>query len=342
MDKVGTHAAAIAKAKAIMGRLLTDHHYKELLKLETFQEVIDYLRNQTHYRTVLEFAEGESLDQIEVRIEKYFFSTYEKFYHYYVDNYRDFFKALLFRYEVENLKLYLRLLARDDKIENLETHLIFSSLYSNLDYAELSKATTITEFIEGLKETLYYNPLKQFIEDDSSLMVFHMEMVLDKLYFDRLYLSITKLGKYDREIMLELLGINIDILNIQWLYRGRRFFDISSEELFNFTLLHGRRYDEKAIKMLCYLPLDEFRTLISGGDYKDIFSDKEYMMERAMERHLYYALNDYTKKATFSIAVPVVLLFKFEYEIRDLFTILEGIHYRSEDVKDLLIREIER
>jgi V/A-type H+-transporting ATPase subunit C len=341
MDRVGLHGATNAKAKAMLGRLLKEEDYLSILKLETVEEIINYLKTNTHYGDILK-DEYLELEEYEVLMEHYFFKAHEKFCYFYIDNYREFFKAIICRYEVENLKLYLRTLSRNKKMVNLKSHLILTNIHTNLNYDDLDKATNIRDFMEGIKDTIYYKPLVPFLDEEPAQMIFHMEMVLDKFYFDKLYISATKLKKKDRDIMLELLGINIDILNIQWIFRGRRFFDISSEELFNFTLIHGRRYDEKTLKNLCYMELEDFRNLISKGDYKDLFQDKEYMMERAMERHIYNMLDEYTKKSSLSIALPIIFLFKFEYEMRDLFTIIEGVHYHFEDIGELLIREIGR
>lgn len=341
MYKVKTHAAANAKAKAILGRLLKDEEYDALLKLETVEEVLEYLKNNTHYAKIFE-DEALQLEEYEVLIKKYFFNVYEKLYHFYIDAYRSFFKAMFCRYEVENLKLFIRVLSRNESLKDLRDHLIYSQLYSNLDYDQLEKAVSVRELLEMIDHTIYHEPLVLFLEEDSERMIFHMEMILDRIYFNQLKAAIESLKRKDRALMLELLGINIDILNVQWIYRGRLFFDISSEELFNFTLEGGRRYDYKALKSLCYMELEDFRRFISDGDYKDIFQDREYMMERAMERHLYYRLDEYTKDAGLSIVLPVVLLFKFEYEMRDLFTIMEGKKYRFDNIKDLLIRELGR
>lgn len=341
MYKVRTHAASNAKSKAILGRLLKDEDYLEILKLENIEEVIEYLKRHTHYSKVI-LDTGMSIEDYEVVIKKYFFNTYEKLYHFYIDAYRNFFKAMFCRYEVENLKLFIRVLSRNEPLSNLRAALIYSDLYSNLDYDQLEKAVSIQELLEMIQDTIYYAPLVIFLEEDSERMIFQMEMVLDRCYFNQLKSAIESLKREDRQLMLELLGINIDILNVQWIYRGRQFFDISSEELFNFTLEGGRKYDYKAMKDLCYMDLEAFRSYILAGDYSDIFQDREYMMERAMERHLFYRLDDYIKSTKLSIVLPVVLLFKFEYEMRDLFTIMEGKKYRFENIKDLLIRELGR
>ena len=341
MDKVGTHAAPNAKANAIIGKLLKEKDYHELLKFELVSEVMDYLRLHTHYGQI--FIElNDDIEANEVMMKRHFFSAYEKLYHFYIDEYRDFFRALFMRYEVENLKLYLRAISRNEKLNSITSHLIISNLYSNLNYDSLNQSTNITEFLEAIKGTPYYSTLDAFVDEEPTSMVFHMEMVLDRGYFNTLYEAIMNLSSRDRELMLELLGINVDILNIQWIYRGRNYFDISSEELFNFTLNGGKRYDFKSLKKFCYMALSDFKTVVSSGDYKDIFADKDYMMERAMERQLFYELDNFTKKGGLSIVLPVVLLFKFEYEIRDLFTILEGIKYHVSDIGELLIRDLRR
>lgn len=341
MYKVRTHAAANSKAKVILGKLLKDSDYEKLIKMEHVDEVTSYLKSKTHYKN-MDWGDKTDTQNIEVMMKKHFFNTYEKFFHFYVDAYRDFIKAMFCRYEVENLKLFIRALTRKESLSQIIDHLIYSRLYSNIDYDALEKVDDMESFMQSIRNTQYYHPLSVYMDEDPVQMNFHMEMMLDRGYFNRLLESIRNLKKRDRKLMLDLLGINADILNIQWIYRGRKYFEISSEELFNFTLNSGKVYDFKALKALCYMTLEEYRAFILEGDYADVFKDKEYMMERAMEKHLYYILDDFTKGAENSIVWPVVLLFKFEYEIRDLFTIIEAKKYNAENIHELLIRDLGR
>lgn len=341
MYKVRIHAAANSKAKVILGKLLKDAEYEKLIKMDSVEEVTDYLKTQTHYKN-MDWGSEDDTQNFEVLMKKHFFNAYEKFFHFYIDAYRDFIKAMFCRYEVENLKLFIRALSRNESLGNIIDHLIYSDLYSNIDYEALEKVENLEEFMQAIKGTQYYKPLSVFIDEDPVQRIFHMEMMLDRGYFNRLLEAILDLKKKDKQLMQDLLGINADILNVQWIYRGRRYFNISSEELFNFTLNSGKVYDFKALKALCYMDLDAFRAFVSEGDYSDIFKDKEYMMERAMERHLYYILDDFTKHADNTIAWPVVLLFKFEYEIRDLFTIMEAKKHGIKNIHELLIRDLGR
>ena len=341
MYRVRTHAASNAKAKAILGGLLKDSDYEIMIKMDSVEDVYAYLKAQTHYK-VMDWDSVDDTQTFEVLMKKHFFNTYEKFFHFYVDAYREFIKAMFCRYEVENLKLFIRAITRKESLTHIINHLIYSHLYSNVNYDALEKVENIKEFMLAIKNTQYYESLSPFVDEDSVQMLFHMEMMLDRGYFNRLLESIQNLKKRDKDMMVNLLGINADILNIQWIYRGRQYFNISSEELFNFTLGSGKVYDYKALKALCYMNLDDYRAFISKGVYADIFKDKAYMMERAMERHLYYLLNDFTKHAENSIAWPVVLLFKFEYEIRDLFTLIEAKKYNVMNIHELLIRDLRR
>ena len=339
MYKVRTHAAANAKAKVILGSLLTEDDFTKLIQLETADAVKSYLLSKTHYQKMTTTVNDDT-EAFEILLKKYFFTAYEKFFLFYVDAYRNFFKAMLNRYEVENLKLFIRTLNRGESVRGISEHLLFSARYSNLDYEALLTARTIEDLMSILKGTLYYDTIRIFIDEPPEQMSFHMEMALDRSYFNRLYEAINKLKKRDRLMMLDLLGINVDILNIQWIYRGRKYFDISSEELFNFTLNAGKLYDYKALKAFCYMDLEAYKSVIEASDYGEIFKDKPYMLERAMEKHLFYRLDDFIKHAENSIAWPVVLIFKFEYEVRDLYTILEAKKYGVSDTQAFLIREL--
>jgi len=240
------------------------------------------------------------------------YKNYEKLYHFYIDEYRFFIKSLLMRYEVENIKLMLRAIARNEDVQNIKERLVYSEIFSTIDYDRLSEASGIKEFVGSLESTVYYSQLINYVDENPSKILFYMEMVLDRLYFRQLYDSICNLEKNDRKMTLELYGINVDLLNIQWIYRGRKYFGISSEELFNYTINNGLRYNYKSLKNLCYMDLDKFRSLVMSMEYKPMFQDEEYLMERAMERYLFQNLDVYLKRVRLSIIIPVVMIFKSE------------------------------
>ncbi|SHJ31303.1 V/A-type H+-transporting ATPase subunit C [Dethiosulfatibacter aminovorans DSM 17477] len=341
MDKVGIHGAASTKSMAIMGGMLKVDDFIKLAGMESLDEFENYLMKNTCYSP--EFNDlNEKNKNIEYLIKSHMYKNYEKLYHFYIDEYRFFFKSLLMRYEVENIKLMLRAIARNEDVQNIKDRLVYSEVFSTIDYDGLSEASDIKEFVGRLKNTGYYSQLINYVDENPSKILFYMEMVLDRLYFRQLYDSICNLEKNDKKMTLELYGINVDLLNIQWIYRGRKFFGISSEELFNFTLNNGLKYNYRLLKDLCYMDLDKFKSLVMSMEYKSMFQDEEYLMERAMERYLFENLDVYLKKSRMSIIIPIVMIFKSEYEMRDLITIIECIRYKVANIEDFLVRRFER
>lgn len=341
MYKARIHGAPNAKARALLGKLLKYEDYDKLISLDSTERFIDYLHRNTHYKESLEEKEY-NVDTVEILIKKHFIKSLEKLYYFYYDEYRDFFRALLMRYEVEDVKIFLRVFTRGESKKIGEEHYIYSNLFKNINYEKIKKAYTLDEFINSLKGTMYFEKLKKYMDEEENKMLFYMEMALDRIYFNNLYQAAVKLKKNDRKNVLEMLGINIDLLNIQWIYRGRKYFNISSEELFNLSLEVGYKYDLRKIKELCYMNLEDFKRNISEGKYHEIFDETEYLMERSYERYLYNMLDDYFTNSGLSIIIPVIYIFKIEYEMRDLYSILEGIKYGEENIEKFLVINIER
>ncbi|MBN2260165.1 MAG: V-type ATPase subunit [Clostridiales bacterium] len=340
MNNVTLHSASNSKAKALMGRLLSDLDYKKLEETKNFNEFLLYLTKNTFYSNVFPIVDDIiHRNQVEIGMKKNILKNFEKFYHYYNDDYRKLFKILFMRYEIENLKLFLRALTRNEEIQHLKEHLITSEIYSSLDYSRLLKSRNIGEFIESLSGTQYYQLLKVYLVEESEKMQFYMEMVLDRVYFRNLKEIIIKLQGKDKKLMEELLGVNSDLLNIQWIYRAKKFYFLSPEEILNYTLESGLKYDFKRLKVFCYMdPIEDLVNIIMKTEYKVLFSDGDIFMERNMERYLFYLLDSLIKKGNQTIIIPIAYMHKLEYEARDLYSILEGIKYEVKNIDEYLVR----
>ena len=130
--------------------------------------------------------------------------------------------------------------------------------------------------------------------------------------------------------MQEILGKNTDILNLQWIYRGRKFYGLSSEELLNYTLLSGHRLSYRTLKDLCYAPsLEEALAYIEKSPYDFLVQNEDFevFMELNMERYIYDEFMRLKKTSHMNIIESMVYMHQMEYEIRDLFTIFEAKRY---------------
>lgn len=332
MGSVKRFAAINTKIRALEGRLLTSQDYENLLDMSTLSEMVSYLKNKTSYVDHLEAIEPESaiIDHLELVFRKILFMRIETFIHYFVDEYRKLVKVLFMRYEVEDLKLFIRAIERGQDIESLLDHMVILGVTKTLDYKRLSQSRTLEDLIDALEGTPYQDIISYYMDEPLKRRIFYMEMNLDRYYFKALNKQVMKLDKSDREPLQEILGKNTDILNLQWIYRGRKFYGLSSEELLNYTLLGGHKLSYKALKDLCYAPsLEDALSYIKESPYGFLVKSEgfEVFMELNMERYIYDAFMHLKKTNHMNIIESMVYMHQMEYEIRDLFTIFEAKRY---------------
>jgi V/A-type H+-transporting ATPase subunit C len=65
-------------------------------------------------------------------------------------------------------------------------------------------------------------------------------MILERYYFNNLYADAAGLGGTAGRLLRKLVGTRVDLMNIYWVYRARRFFNMSPEEAL--TLITKARY----------------------------------------------------------------------------------------------------
>ncbi|MTI70665.1 MAG: V-type ATPase subunit [Firmicutes bacterium] len=348
MGNASRFAAINAKVRALKGRMLTEDDFVNLLKEKKVKGIARYLKENTSYKKVLKNVDINDIHRghLEYLLKKYIVLQYEKLIHYFTDEYRKLFRVLFIRYEVEDLKLFIRAILRNEDIDYIKDLVVYSGIYSTVNYDLLIKSKGLEEFIENLKGTIYYDALKPYINESEKKISFYMEMSLDRIYFRMLYEQANKLSKHDRKILIDLLGKNIDLLNLEWIYRGLKYYDIAPEELINYTLMGGLNLNYRDIKDLCYSESDkELIKLMLDSRYGFLFDNEKTMdlfMERRIERYLYFNFKEYFRKGSLDIIQSIAFMHLLEFEMRDIISITEGIRYglNEEKMKSYLIRRI--
>ncbi len=344
MSSVTKFAALNTKIRVLERELLKDEDYLNLLELDSVEKAVDYFLEETYYSELLKKIEDKNLSSIENLFSNNLLEKYDKITSFLHIDYRKIFKTIFMRYEVEHIKRYLRRLNQKKPVDNL--YIFFNNAkYSDLDYENLSQAKTLEGFVEKLKGTQYYDVLSYHLMSNHRL--FYMEMSLDIYYFKRLNLEMKKkFGQSKRNTILEILQKNSDLLNIQWIFRGKKYFDFSPEELLNYVLLTGYYFKYDDLKALCYAK--DTKDLIEQLDqskYGFLFKDKEnfeFLMERNVERYIYQLFKKLEKVSVMNINKSIGYMHKLEYEMRDIFTILESIKYGLDPnkIKQMIVRDL--
>lgn len=342
MSNVRRFAALNTKIKSMVGKLLTKEDYQAMVLMNNEQEIFDYLIEQTYYSNIFKDLEEFTISSVENQIKNYILELYKKILCFISGEYKKLFKLLMRRFEAEDIKTFLRALVLGQDIHDLYLLYPKSKIYSKFDYKDLCTSKDVSEFIEKLKDSMYYKVLKIYLNEEANRMLFYMEMNIDRVYFSKLTTELSKF-KGDERSIFDILQMNIDFLNFQWIYRGRKFYKLSPEEVLNYALPNGHYLTYETLKELSYANEYEIFEIMSKTHYKKIFDHEtatERYLERDMDRYLYKNFLRSERESVLNMVTVVTFTHRLEFEMRDLFTIIEAKHYgvSAVELKEYLIR----
>lgn len=309
----GNLIALNAKLPKIYSEFLDYDDFYKLSKRDNLKDSLSYLKEN-------KFGDLDILSDI-YEVESYFRSymlgEVERLKHFLSSKYRDFIKNYLMESEIKNIKYILRAI-KIGKTPNIETLVIKGR---NIDFNNVS----LSEFVDNLKGTDYYNILKNYVSEDETTL-FYMEMNLDKFYYQKLVSSVSKLSKTDKKDFLKTIGVKIDMLNIIWIYRAKKYFKLLPEEIFNFTIFGGTFTSEKLLNFT-YLKEEDFIEEIRNTKYAFLFneSDDTDMNKKAERYELLNAKKVF--RSSRGIGKLMAFLILLEIEIKDIEILLESARF---------------
>ncbi len=333
------------KIRVLESRLLTDQDFDSLINMNSVTEVAAYLKYNTHYDNILNHIDEKEIHrgQLEGYIKKDRAEEIRKITYYFKDGYKKFFQFVFMKLEIEDLKKILRIIKTGNISDPDKESLINIGLYCKVDKEVLLNVKTVSEFIKVLRYTLYYKYLKPFEADMDNKTSFMGEMVLDLAYFEIFFHAFQKLDLHDKRLMYRLQGNITDLLNVQWIYRGLKYYSFSRELLFNYTIPRGYRLNIKEIRKLCYCEnIYVFKDELSKYKYDFLFEEEDIYMERRYLRYIYKKVKRLKSVHGMDISEAIAFDMLLDFEIRDIITVIEGIRYglSPEQTKRFLIREL--
>lgn len=338
-------SALNTKLLAMQSKLLQEEEYIRLIGLPDLESQIHFLNTQTHYRGALNAA--SYTDDVELGMERKRYADLLRLRYYLRGPYLRFFDANLLRFEVEEIKVILRGIRSEEDMDILMLQSILLGHYTDRHpIYRFDKNTTLPQYIENLKETPYYEVLESYADDESPRTLFYMEMLLDRYYYKQLLETAKGLTKEDRNFVRESLGTDIDLKNLEFIYRGKKFYDLIPQELVNLAIPEGLYIDADEIQRLSGGTVEEFEAevaktkmsfMVDGG--KDI----DLEMFRAMKRYQYGQFKRYEHTTEKNIMLLLAYIHLTEFEIRDVIAILEGRRYNMDkrEINRFLIKQVD-
>ena len=346
MDKVITYAAVNAKIRALEKDFLKREDYLNMIQKKSVVDVARYLKENTSYGKLLREINIDNISRrdLEDILKNNMIKNMDKLIYYFRDDYKEFIRSLYIKYEIEDLKILSRSIFNGKELETIKKPLSFLGKYSRVDSKILFKSKTNRELIYSLKGSEFYEFLIPLVNGKRENR-FRFEMALDMGYFSIIQSRKLKISREDRKILKKWEGLLADLYNIQWVYRGKKFYSLSPEELLNYTINFGDKLTFRERKAMCYAKnLEELYKMIANTIYGFLFKKEEMYrdiyMERRINRFIYYKLKALDRQFSLSIIQTIDFVWSFEFEIRDIISILEAIRYDipSEEARKFLVK----
>lgn len=320
-----------AKVMAMRGRLFEQDDYYSLAQNKTVRDAAAQIMSYPAYVEALKSLDMEDLhrEPFEQKIVLSLAGDFIRLYGFISDfRARRYLSAFYLRNEINIIKFILRSIYDKRTVNYTQTE--FYSLFGdkmNIEYSRLVNSNNVSEFIENLKGTEFYSVLsKKYAEDMPSL--FELEAELDMYYYTHLVkLAKKNLDKVNLKAAAFINGTEIDLRNIMWIYRLKRYYKMNSAEIFTYLIpSYYQLSKESLVRMAEAKMTQDLNEEIDSSPYAYAFTDKDNI-----ERGFYIAMNKTVKRACVlypsSMVSATAYIYLKELEIKNIITLIEGIRY---------------
>lgn len=332
MGNLLTYSGIVTKVRAMHANLLTPNNFEELASLGSVPEVASYLRGLKAYESAFFDIDENKLHRgdIEKILFQSLYEDYSKIYQFASITQRKFLKLYLKRYEVDLINYCFRIIFNHyEEPFDLNHKKTFFDHYSQISIEKLITSMSIEELVDNLKDTEYYAPLKKLRETNAPTL-FDYDLALNLYYFSSIWREKRKILKKDElEVFTKDNGSKIDLLNLQWIYRSKKYYDMPPVDIYALLIpIHYHIKIDKLKELVEATSLDEFTNLADQTYYSQRYrTEQGFTIERVYTDCLNHLYMVDKRRNPYSIATINSYLFLKEEEIRKLTTVMECIRY---------------
>ncbi len=334
MPGILSYSGIVTKTKAMRSRLLGELSFQELQMQPSVSDALAYLKRYPAYERCFEDVEEGNIHRglIEADLSGSLYEDYSRLYRFANMAQRKFLALYFAHYEVLLLKHCIRNAYNPQGGSlALDRFQAFFKKYSGLDLLILGRCRNMRDFVEALRGTVYHSPMKRMF-DSGQATLYDYESCLDLFYFQYLWRQKDRILKgNEREVITENFGYQIDLLNLQWIYRAKKYYHMDSAEIYAMLIPVSYKIREREKRLLVESEsLESYMEQIQKTYYARV-AKKELEEASSLEK-LYDRLSEKmyavaVRQNPYSLAPVHDYLFQKEKEIRRITTILECIRY---------------
>ena len=315
------YPALNAKMKGMYTKELSNEELDELLRLSTLKDVIFYLK--TKFSSLENINENMNRREIEQELNNLFIEDILKITKYLNKNEKKIFMNFLSKYEINIVKNVFR---------NVTTNRDARNYLRNVDnwtgkmFTSLQKINDVTnekEFLEIIRNQNYYYIFEEYANSENEFPLEELEIKLDKYYFEKIF---NEAKDYNKELV-NMIGTEIDLLNIITIYRVNKYFYYSEYETQKLLIPIFYKLNKNEVnELISSNSFDEMINILSKTQYNKIFKEENYM-EHDKNQYLYKIYIKYFKEKLFNICTVFCNINLIDIEIKNIINIIEGIRY---------------
>lgn len=328
-----TSYAVSAKARAKYGRFLTDRDYSNIVACQSVAEVMVYLKSHTHFASVLSEINERDVHRgrLEQMLRQYLFNEFDTLCRYDSAVSAGFSRYVIEKTEAEQIVRFMVLLNSNSTEKFIFQFPEFLSKHTELDINKLANARDYEEFLEALRNTSYYDILKQLKpSEDGRLPISDAEDLLyDRILSNMLELITSKTKGSERRELEKLFKTLHDYNTFSRILRLKEYYNLPPE-----VIMAGLRPEYTSLNSRTIRKMCEAETV------KEVFAIiKDTSRGKSMSKFGYDNMDDISPRAQYHIAKknihfsnnPSVVMVSFmllsEIELMNVISLIEGIRY---------------
>ncbi len=332
------YSAIAAKMRAMYANALKDEDFNQLAEKKSVSEICNALKSEKGYEEILEEIDENDAHrgQMEFLLSKALYDDILKIQDFLGNSHKDIVDFFFMRREIEFLKREMHYIfthedrdlrsMREAKLTRYEE---FFNRHTKIDAAILKNATSLEGCIDACKDTQYADTLTRALNLKADY--FMLGMMLDDYYYQRFWRVInSKIPSSERGGFLRLIGSDIDMLNMMWIYRGKKYFNFGNELIFAYLLPVRYRLTEEMTRRLVNADsIETFLNIAAQTPYPELFKleDDESFIESNYYRAGEKIARSIFSMQTQSLAAVYAYVSLRQNEIIKLTTVIEGVRY---------------
>ena len=326
------YSGITTKARAMSAKLLAAEDYDTIAGLGTVTEAIEYLKDKTAYAPYVNRMDISLYHRgnVEKILYQSLFDDYSRLFRFAGMKQKTFLKLYWKRYEIDLINYCLRIVFNHyDKPFDLEYKKEFFDRYSQISIDRLITSKNIDELVDNLRDTEYYDALAR-IKDSGAGTLFDYDLALDLYYFSTMWKKGKRVLKgHEQKIFLKDYGTKIDLLNLQWIYRAKKYFKMQPADIYSMIIpIHFKIHRDTMKELVETASVEEFIAHVASTYYVKRYDfDDHHTIERVYFECIQRLYTVDERRNPYSIASINTYLFLKEEEIKRLTSTLECIRY---------------